>query len=165
MDSVSTSGAAASAANATHVEPSRRSVQRIKDRAKALTERRRAPIPMPHIIAELNRSLRGWSRVLPTQLHGCDVQGQNACRGARTHAVKAAAQACLSVTGVSPGAHLTARKIAVLFYNTLRYGMDYTDPRASYYEERYRQRVLANLHRRAKSFGFTLQELPVHGVS
>jgi transposase len=30
----------------------------------------------------------------------------------------------------------TARKIAVLFYNTLRHGMEYTDPGAAYYEER-----------------------------
>jgi len=37
----------------------------------------------------------------------------------------------------------------VLFYNTLRYGMGYVDPGASYYEDRYRQRVLANLKRRA----------------
>jgi len=44
-----------------HVEPSRRSVQRIKDRTKVLTDRRRTPVPMPHIIAELNRTLRGWS--------------------------------------------------------------------------------------------------------
>jgi len=51
----------------------------------------------------------------------------------------------------------TARKIAVLFYNTLRHGMAYTDPGASYYEERYRQRVLANLRRRAKSLGYLLQ--------
>lgn len=58
----------------------------------------------------------------------------------------------------------TARKIAVLFYNTLRYGMEYTDPGATYYEERYRQRVLANLRRRAKSLGFVLQEAEV-GVS
>ncbi|WP_321932277.1 IS110 family RNA-guided transposase, partial [Paraburkholderia guartelaensis] len=36
----------------------------------------------------------------------------------------------------------TARKVAVLFYNTLRYGMEYVDPGAQYYEERYRQRVL-----------------------
>jgi hypothetical protein len=39
----------------------------------------------------------------------------------------------------------TARKIAVLFYNTLRHGMDYADPGASYYEERYRQRVLTKV--------------------
>lgn len=54
----------------------------------------------------------------------------------------------------------TARKIAVLFYNTLRYGMTYKDPGASHYEERYRNRVLGNLHRRAKAFGFVLQEAP-----
>tara|TARA_R110002072_G_scaffold269038_1_gene428154 strand:+ start:541 stop:1902 length:1362 start_codon:yes stop_codon:yes gene_type:complete len=54
----------------------------------------------------------------------------------------------------------TARKIAVLFYNTLRHGMTYQDPGASHYEERYRNRVLDNLKRRAKSFGYDLQELP-----
>lgn len=51
----------------------------------------------------------------------------------------------------------TARKIAVLFYNALRYGMNYVDPGAAYYEERYRQRVLINLTRRADSLGYTLQ--------
>ena len=54
----------------------------------------------------------------------------------------------------------TARKIAVLFYNTLRHGMSYADPGASYYEERYRQRVLTNLRRRAKALGYALQEIP-----
>ena len=54
----------------------------------------------------------------------------------------------------------TARKIAVLFYNTLRYGMVYADPGASYYEARYRQRAVTNLRRRAKSLGFILQEPP-----
>ncbi|MCX4173812.1 MULTISPECIES: IS110 family transposase [Paraburkholderia] len=54
----------------------------------------------------------------------------------------------------------TARKIAVLFYNTLRYGMQYVDPGAAYYEERYRQRVLNNLTRRAESLGFVLQAKP-----
>jgi hypothetical protein len=54
---------------------------------------------------------------------------------------------------------VTARleKIAVLFYNALRHGMDYADPGASYYEERYRQRVLANLRRRAKGIGYVLE--------
>jgi transposase len=54
----------------------------------------------------------------------------------------------------------TARKIAVLFYNTLRYGMSYRDPGAEYYEQQYRSRVLANLQRRAKSLGFVLQAIP-----
>ena len=53
----------------------------------------------------------------------------------------------------------TARKIAVLFYNTLRHGMAYADPGARYYEERYHERVLANLRRRAHSLGFSLQQM------
>jgi transposase len=52
----------------------------------------------------------------------------------------------------------TARKIAVLFYNMLRHGMSYADPGATYYEDRYKQRVLANLQRRARSLGFVLCE-------
>ena len=59
----------------------------------------------------------------------------------------------------------TARKLAVLFYNAMRYGMEYVDPGASYHEERYRQRVVANLRRRAKSMGFVLQEAVAEGVS
>ncbi len=50
----------------------------------------------------------------------------------------------------------TARKLAVLFYNALRFGMTYSDPGSDHYEERYRQRVLHNLQRRAKSLGFSL---------
>src|SRR6202023_137747 len=50
----------------------------------------------------------------------------------------------------------TARKIAVLFYNAVRHGMEYVDPGASFYETRYRKRVVDNLHRRAKAFGFVL---------
>ena len=58
---------------------------------------------------------------------------------------------------VGKAATATARKIAVLFPNTLRHGMAYADPGASYHEERYKQRVLANLRRRAKSLGYVLQ--------
>lgn len=54
----------------------------------------------------------------------------------------------------------TARKIAVLFYNALRFGMTYHDPGAAAYEERHRTRVLANLQRRAKTFGFELAPIP-----
>ena len=61
----------------------------------------------------------------------------------------------------------TARKLAVLFYNARRFGMAYTDPGVSYYEERYRQRVIDNLQRRARHFGFTLLANPAtnEGVS
>ena len=54
----------------------------------------------------------------------------------------------------------TARKIAVLFYNAIRFGMTYQDPGAAAYEERHRSRVLANLHRRARTLGFALAPLP-----
>ena len=59
----------------------------------------------------------------------------------------------------------TARKIAVLFYNTLRHGMEYDDPGAAYYEERYRQRVLSNLRRRAKALGYVLQQATEPGAA
>jgi transposase len=52
----------------------------------------------------------------------------------------------------------TARKLAVLFYNALRYGMTYQDPGVSYYEEQYRRRVLKGLRRRAKELGYELVE-------
>jgi len=50
----------------------------------------------------------------------------------------------------------TARKIAVLFYNVLRYGWVYQDPGADYYEKRYHQRILRSLQGRAQSLGFAL---------
>lgn len=61
-----------------------------------------------------------------------------------------------SRVGKAKAVTATARKIAVLFYNTLRYGMVYQDPGADYYEERYRTRVVANLKRRAGAMGYEL---------
>ena len=58
----------------------------------------------------------------------------------------------------------TARKLAVVFYTALRYGLHYSDPGASYYEQRYRERVVRNLTRRAQQLGYTLQPTPA-GVS
>ena len=43
----------------------------------------------------------------------------------------------------------TARKIAILFYNAMRFGMNYVDPGADHYEQQYRERVIKQLHRRA----------------
>lgn len=60
----------------------------------------------------------------------------------------------------------TARKLAVLFYNALRFGMAYADPGADHYEQQYRRRVIHQLHRRAREMGFSLvQENPSAGVS
>lgn len=58
----------------------------------------------------------------------------------------------------------TARKIAILFYRAMRFGMRYEDPGANQYEQRYRERVVKQLQRRAAHFGFGLQPLEA-GVS
>jgi transposase len=60
----------------------------------------------------------------------------------------------------------TARKLAVLFYNSLRFGMKYVDPGENHYEANYQNRVLHQLHRRAKQMGFTMvRENTTVGVS
>lgn len=59
-------------------------------------------------------------------------------------------------SGKAKAVTATARKIAVLLYNTLRHGMAYVDPGADYYEERYRKRTIENLRRRADALGFSL---------
>lgn len=58
----------------------------------------------------------------------------------------------------------TARKIAILFYRAMRFGMRYQDPGADQYELRYKERVKKQLHRRAAHFGFALRPAEV-GVS
>ena len=50
----------------------------------------------------------------------------------------------------------TARKIAILFYNTLRYGTAYLDPGANRYEQQYKKRAVKALHRRAVALGYEL---------
>ncbi len=44
-----------------HIEPSPRAEQRIKDRVKDLTARRRTPVALRDMIGEVNCVLRGWS--------------------------------------------------------------------------------------------------------
>lgn len=70
-------------------------------------------------------------------------------------------------TGKAKAVTATARKLAVLFYRALRFGMTYADPGAPYYEERYKRRVIDSLQRRARRLGFTLVANPVaiEGVS
>ncbi|WP_445632534.1 Transposase [Nostoc sp. DSM 114161] len=54
----------------------------------------------------------------------------------------------------------TAHKIARLFYKLWTSGGDYTDPGMDYYEQRYRERMVNNLHKRAQAFGFELIPQP-----
>lgn len=66
-----------------------------------------------------------------------------------------------ATAGKAKAVTATARKIAVLYYNTLRHGMTtFKRPGAPHYEARYHNRMLGNLRRRAKSFRYDLQELP-----
>jgi transposase len=51
----------------------------------------------------------------------------------------------------------TARKIAILFYRAMQFGIHYQDPGANQYEQRYRERVIKQLQRRAAQFGYALQ--------
>lgn len=82
----------------------------------------------------------------------------------RTHTALGAFYRRLSARiGKAKAVTATARKIAILFYNAMRFGMDYKDPGADHYEQKYRERVVKGLYRRAAEFGFTLQ--PLDGVS
>jgi len=69
--------------------------------------------------------------------------------------------------GKAKAATATAHKIALLFYNTLRYGTAYKEPGTDYYEERCRRRTINNLHRCDSALGFSLvtSEPAVEGVS
>jgi transposase len=49
-----------------------------------------------------------------------------------------------------------AHKLARLIYAMLTKGEEYTDQGQHYYEQRYRQRVLLNLSRRAQQLGMKL---------
>lgn len=62
------------------------------------------------------------------------------------------------------GAHAVtavARKLAIIVYHMLKEHRPYRDQGAAYYEERYRQRVVDNLRRRAKDLGLDLVPLAV----
>lgn len=52
-----------------------------------------------------------------------------------------------------------ARKLACLIYRLLRFGGSYVDQGAQYYEERYKQRLLKSINRRAKELGYQLVPL------
>lgn len=64
------------------------------------------------------------------------------------------------------GAHAVtamARKLAIIVYHMLKERRPYKDQGAAYYEEQYRQRVVANLRRRAKELGLDLVPLASAG--
>ena len=50
----------------------------------------------------------------------------------------------------------TAHKLARLIYSMLRYGQEYVDAGAEYYETQYQQRALRTAKRRAAQLGYQL---------
>lgn len=62
---------------------------------------------------------------------------------------------------LGPAKAVTAitNKLAKLFYLMLKHGTKYNDQGERYYEERYRDRVIKNLKRRAKDMGFEMVAL------
>ncbi len=53
----------------------------------------------------------------------------------------------------------TARKLAVLYYNLMRHGKSYVEQGLEIYEEKYRNKILSNLKKRAQSLGFQLHPI------
>lgn len=54
----------------------------------------------------------------------------------------------------------TAHKLARIFYHLWRTGEPYQDPGQDYYEQKYKQRVLANMKKRAKELGYEISLIP-----
>jgi len=105
------------------------------------------------LVGECGTDLKPWPRAKHSTSWLCLAPGNKISGG----------KVLSSRAGKAKEVTATARKIAVLFYNTLRYSMAYKDPGASHYEDRYRSRVLGTLHRRAKAFGLVLTEVPDQG--
>ncbi len=53
----------------------------------------------------------------------------------------------------------TARKIAVLYYNTLKYGREFVELGANHYENMYKERMQKNLMLRARTMGYKLVKI------
>ena len=71
--------------------------------------------------------------------------------GAFYRRLKSRSGAMLAITA-------TARKIACMFYSMFKYGNEYVEKGMTEYEDRYRDRVVKNLTRRAKELGFNLTQ-------
>lgn len=52
----------------------------------------------------------------------------------------------------------TAHKLAIIIYNMLRNGVEYIESGQAYYDEKYRERMIKNLKRKAAEFGMALVE-------
>lgn len=55
----------------------------------------------------------------------------------------------------------TARKIAVLYYRLMKYGFDYVEQGLEAYENKYKEKMISNLKKKAKQYGMEIIESQV----
>lgn len=70
-----------------------------------------------------------------------------------------------SRVGAPKATTATAHKLAILIYNMLKNGIEYTETGQDYYEQRYHERLVKSLSIRAKTLGFQLVEMNVISAS
>lgn len=61
-----------------------------------------------------------------------------------------------SKSGYKVAIKATARKLAILYYNLMRYGFDYIEKGLAKYEQMYREKMVKSLTKKAKNFGLKL---------
>ena len=66
--------------------------------------------------------------------------------------------------GKPKGLIATAHKLALLIYRMLKYGGDYIDIGQEQYENRFKERALRSLARKAKDLGFQIIPTPQQSV-
>ena len=59
-------------------------------------------------------------------------------------------------TGPPKAITATAHKLARIFYHLWKTGESYYDPGPDYYEQKYRERALSNIKKRAKQLGYEI---------
>jgi len=92
------------------------------------------------------------------RMAACTLMRANCALGAYARRMRARLGAPKAITA-------TARKLAIIIYNMLKYGKAYVDRGAEYYEEQYRATMVKNLKRRAKQLGFEVIEAMVQPVA
>lgn len=96
------------------------------------------------------------SEAMPEGLYAFRMAAQTA--GKSNSALGAFYRRLRSRLGTPKAITATAHKIARIFYKLWTQGGDYTDPGMDYYEQRYRERMLKNLQKKAHNLGFNLVE-------
>ncbi|MCL7455113.1 MAG: IS110 family transposase [Anaerolineae bacterium] len=61
--------------------------------------------------------------------------------------------------GAAKALTATAHKLARIVYRMLRYGTEYVDAGQDYYDQRYRERVLRGIERKARELGYNLSKI------